>query len=341
MIQTKTEEHLLEAEFYEKPFSFSYSSLNTLITAPGAFYKEYVLKQKDNEIKKYLLEGILIHYLILEHQGFDERFAVLTEDLPSENSKLVVDRIYQEHFLDRNDDSLRLADFENEIDNILSEINLHQSTKDKDKRLAKIIDFKNEEYFKFLKSKQNKTLIDTKLLDESTIRADIAKNNKQIRQLLGMDLISDGRTIGVYNELHIVMNPGELHLPFGLHGHLDNVVVDVRQKLIRINDFKTTSKTLADFQESVEFWNYWLQAAVYLKLAKQFFRSILKNDWKIEFRFIVFDKYNQLYPFLVTDGTMEQWTESFEQTVLKEALYHYESKDFSLPYDFAMGNIKL
>ena len=36
--------NLLEAAFYDKPFKFSYSSMNKVLTSPGIFYKEYVLK---------------------------------------------------------------------------------------------------------------------------------------------------------------------------------------------------------------------------------------------------------------------------------------------------------
>jgi hypothetical protein len=73
--------NLLEAEFYEKPFYFSYSSLNKLITAPAIFYKEYVRREREDEFKKYLLEGIIIHYLVLEHQGFDDKFLVTSDNL--------------------------------------------------------------------------------------------------------------------------------------------------------------------------------------------------------------------------------------------------------------------
>ena len=60
----------------------------------------------------------------------------------------------------------------------------------------------------------------------------------------------------------------------------------------------------------------------------------------IEFRFIVFDKYDQLYAFEVTNETMDKW-ETQLQDAIKEATYHYKSKDFTLPYNFAMGTVKL
>lgn len=335
----ETDKNLLETDFYENPFEFSYSSLNTLLTAPGAFYKEYVLRYKNEEIKKYLIEGILIHYLILEYQNFDDKFVVLP-GFPSENNILIADRIFNEVFPIKGDATLELIDFENEIDAILKEMNLYQSIKDRDKRLAKIIEPKTEEYFSFLKTSANKIIIDSALLDVSTKRANIAKANPELRKLLGLDLVSDGKTIGVYNELEILIPAKETGLPFGFKGRIDNMVVLVNEKKVLINDFKTTSKGIADFSESIKVWNYWLQAVIYKILAEYYLRSFLDSSWTIEFRFIVFDKYNLLYPFLVTPETMADWMEKFED-VKKQALYHYQSKDFSLPFAFATGSVKL
>jgi hypothetical protein len=50
MIETKElDPNLLEAEFYEKDLKLSYSALNKLLIAPSVFYKEYVLKEKEDE----------------------------------------------------------------------------------------------------------------------------------------------------------------------------------------------------------------------------------------------------------------------------------------------------
>lgn len=354
MIKTVTENNQKEAEFYSNPFSFSFSSLNTLVTAPKAFYKEYVLKEKEDEFKKYLLEGTLIHYLVLENINFDDKFIVATDDLPSENNVLIAERIFNTLYPNKLKEAIEeatilgtvpptelyLKDFANEIDLILTEINLHQTIKDGVKRLAKVIEPKAEAYFNFLKTKNNRTIIDSAMLDKCTKRAGIIKNNSQMRELLGLDIHADGKTFGVYNELHIEIPAEELKLPFGFKGIIDNVVIDVKNKLVRINDFKTTGKSLTEFPDTVKFWNYWIQAVMYTKLINKFFNKILTDSWTIEFRFLVFDKYDQLYPFLVSTETLNNWTIDFENTI-KEALYHYNFKDFSLPYNYALGNVKL
>ena len=340
MIETIAKDNnLLEAEFYSKKFYFSYSSMNKLLLSPSVFYKEYILKQKDDEHKKYLLEGTLIHFLVLEDQArFDDHFIVSSENLPSANSIAVVENIFN-IYQQQDNKSLELKDFEDEVDQALTDLNLHQHIKDPAKRLAKIVEPKAEQYFNFLKNKGDKTIIDSELLDKCTQRAEIVKSNKQIMDLLGAHLECDHKTCAVYNELKLQYAEDE----WGYKGILDNVVIDVPSKTVRINDFKTSSKPLDQFTDAVEYWNYWLQAIVYLKLIRNFLEEKVKVDpdkWNIEFRFIVFDRYDQLYPFKVSDSTVKDWENNFK-IIIEDIKYHMISRDFTLPAKFAKGNVEL
>jgi len=333
-----------ESVFYSKPFSFSYSSLNKLLVSPNILYKEYILKDREDSTAKYLLEGILIHYLVLENEGFDDKFITLADSLPGDTN-IAVAKIAFTAYEQANDPYLELKDFRSEILQALVDINKHQSLKDTtagtgdDKRVAKIVEPKTEEYFEFLKNKKGRTIIDSALLEKCERRADVVKANSEIMELLGKTRTPIENQFAVYNELPLDCAP-ENDAPYGFKGILDNLTVDVATKTVRINDFKTTSKKLEDFGETVKIWNYWLQAAVYVKLVKCFLSKILTPEWNIEFRFIVFDKYDHLYPFLVKQGTLESWEKDFEE-VQKEALYHYTTRDYKLPYAYAKGLIKL
>ena len=44
--------------------------------------------------------------------------------------------------------------------------------------------------------------------------------------------------------------------------------------------------------------------------------------------------------FEISDDTMNDWQTKFKNSE-KQALYHYDSHEFNLPYDFALGNVKL
>ena len=154
----------------------------------------------------------------------------------------------------------------------------------------------------------------------------------------------DNSDLEVYNEVPITID--ELlygKFAFGFKGILDNVVIDKEKKTLFINDLKTTSKPLIDFPESVEYYRYWIQAALYYNLA--FYRYIANKEdaieWNILFTFVVVDKYNQVYPFQVTPKTMSEWLKRFFEKVIEQVVYHYNEKDYTLPYELAVEKLKL
>ena len=86
---------MAEDLFYAKKFAFSYSSLNKLLYAPSVFYKEYVLGLKEDLTDKSLMEGRVIHKLLLDQDTFDEEFVISMSKLPSDNVVDVINRIYE------------------------------------------------------------------------------------------------------------------------------------------------------------------------------------------------------------------------------------------------------
>tara|TARA_B100000674_G_C37350786_1_gene693999 strand:- start:136 stop:612 length:477 start_codon:yes stop_codon:yes gene_type:complete len=126
---------------------------------------------------------------------------------------------------------------------------------------------------------------------------------------------------------------------FGLKGFIDYYKIDTESKTITICDLKTTSKSIAEFGETVEFYNYWLQAAIYSTLVINNVDDEYK-DYQILFKFVVIDKYDQVYVFDVQEETLEQWGLSLKET-LDQANYHYTEKNYSLPYQFLTGQVIL
>ena len=64
------------------------------------------------------------------------------------------------------------------------------------------------------------------------------------------------------------------------------------------------------------------------------------QDYKINFNFIVIDKYNQIYNFPVREETMSAWAGGMEG-VLSMVNYHIDNNRFDLPYDFLTKSISL
>lgn len=340
MTETAVDKTLLENEFYGAKFYMSYSGLNKLVYAPQLFYRHYVLKQREDEITPALLQGKVIHCLLLDNGSFDKQFLLLPGNMPSNNPKKVIERVFA-HWAETSVASSppNLGDYKDKILEVLKEINLHQSLKTDEQRLEKILTDANKEYFQFLLKQDGKDIVDIPTLEYCTEVAELLKQHPEVKDLLGLEVNTD--SIQVFNELPIQMEPD--NYSFGLKGIVDNVKIDFEKKLIKINDLKTTSKSLVEFKETIEFWNLWMQAAMYDIMVRHAFlqsNGIDQSEWTVEFTFIVVDKYKQVYPFRVTDETMVQWNEKLREK-LKEAEWHYSSRRYDLPYELATSQVLL
>ena len=322
--------------FYKKEFNFSYSSINKLLFSPRMFYNHYVLKQKEDSTDSHLVIGRVLHCLLLEPANFDNQFAVMTSKIPSENNKKIIDNIFRNYLVNQNN-TLTLEDYSKDILTHLLTINLHQSLKTDQQRLDKILTDENNEYFEFLKLSLGKTVIDQTILDNCKMSLDVIKANDDIRALLQLDKIQENDEIEVYNELIVSMS--YKNLPFGFKGVLDNVVVDHNLKTLFINDLKTSGKSIQDFPESVDYYKYWIQGIIYVMLASEKFLKD-KQDWNVQLTFIVIDKYNQVYPYQVSSESLNKWKIDFEK-IVTQIRWHYDNKQYNLPYDLALGNVKL
>ena len=322
--------------FYKKEFNFSYSSINKLLFSPRMFYNHYVLKQKEDSTDSHLVIGRVLHCLLLEPANFDNQFAVMTSKIPSENNKKIIDNIFRNYLVNQNN-TLTLEDYSKDILTHLLTINLHQSLKTDQQRLDKILTDENNEYFEFLKLSLGKTVIDQTILDNCKMSLDVIKANDDVRALLQLDKIQEDDEIEVYNEL--IVSISDKNLPFGFKGVLDNVVVDHNSKTLFINDLKTSGKSIQDFPESVDYYKYWIQGTIYVMLASEKFLKD-KQDWNVQLTFIVIDKYNQVYPYQVSSESLNKWKIDFEK-IVTQIRWHYDNKQYDLPYDLALGNVKL
>lgn len=325
----------LEKQFYSKPFYLSYSGLNKLLYSPNLFYKHYILQQREEKLDSYLIDGKVIHNLLLEDGSFDKSFILLPSNLPTGNTRLVIDKVYNRA---KEAPSL-LSNYTTEILNILTDINLHQSLKTDEQRLAKIITEETIIYFEFLKLKGKKDLIDSETLQRCNEAVGVLKANNTVCDLLGT-YQSQMENISLFNEIELSATAIELGTPLSLKGVLDNIKIDKDAQIIYVNDLKTTGKTISDFEETIEFYNYKLQAAIYMKLVKFVYKEILTEEWKVIFNFIVIDKYNQVYPFEVSSITIATWDTELIQR-LNEAAWHYNNNKYSLPYKFATSQVIL
>ena len=334
------EQKLAEAEFFAKKFYLSYSGLNKLLSSPTVFYNHYVLNQQEDISGEHINLGKAIHCLLLDREAFDSQFIVASSNIPTGNTQQVVDQVFAIHkeLTTGSDDYTNrdLGHYGDEILDILKAINLHQSLKTDTQRIEKIISSQSIEYFDYLKTAEGKTIIDNDTFEKCLSAVEAINENNTLVKLLGLDL--DNPEQSIYNEYPLQAEPTTY--PFGYKGILDNLRVVPSEKTVYINDLKRTGKSLVYFEESVEKYNYWAQAAMYIKLVKANIKEANLIDWKIIFNFVVVDVYNQVYPFEVSSSRMTLWVDALEQK-LQEAEYHFKTGDFTLPFKFATGKVTL
>lgn len=331
----------LEKEFYSKKFYLSYSGLSKLMYSPNLFYRHYILQQREEKIEAYLIDGKVIHCLLLDDGSFDKQFILSPSIVPSGNTKLVVDKVYAHHVSIQEYPVIspqNLEGYKSIILDILKEINLHQSLKTDQQRIDKILTEETKAYFEFLKTKGKKDIIDNETLTRCTEAVEALKADQTACSLLGI-LRHELENIDIFNEIPLKSELNDIY-KFGIHGVIDNIKIDYDTKKVYVNDLKTTSKSITEFQDSVDYYNYWIQAAIYERLVKDGFKELLTEEWEIIFHFVVIDKYNQVYCFKVTPSTLYIWQDKLELK-LKEFEWHYTEKVYKLPYAFAKGEIIL
>ena len=177
------------------------------------------------------------------------------------------------------------------------------------------------------------------MLAKAVERVILLKSNKSVMSIMNYEVTDfEMDPIEIHNEKYLECELKDYK--FGLKGFIDRYTIDHDKKEITIIDLKTTSKGLEKFAETVDFYRYWMQAVIYITL-------VIKNSdekvssYKINFNFVVIDNYNQIYVFDVLSETKNKWYANFEQEILKVANYHYTNRDYSLPYEFANGNVIL
>jgi hypothetical protein len=322
-----------EEKFYAKDFYFSYSSINKLMFSPSLFYKEYILKDREVRTDKHLVEGKLVHCLLLEPENLEKKFKIVPGKTPTDSVRKVL------HIISERFTAEKLADVpDSVVTDVLKEVNLYQSLKTDEARINKVKIDDYDIYWKFILNK-NVDVIDQDTLARCADHVNTLKENKKVKELFednksDFELNSEERFIEKYLKCNLKNHN------FGLHGYIDYYKVDHENKTITICDLKTTGKSIADFPETVEYYKYYIQAAIYYKLVYENLDEKIKDNYEILFKFVVIDKYNQVYIFDVLDSTMRGWAFMLSD-VLNQLEYHYTKKDYSLPYDFATNTIRL
>ena len=325
-----------EKEFYAKDFNFSYSSINKQLFSPSIFYKEYILQERKIRTDKHLVEGKLVHCLLLEPENLKKKFKIVPDKTPTDSVRKVLHKLHEKFGKIHAD--LMSEKIQPAILEVLIEENLYQSLKEDNARLAKIQTDESKLYWDFI-ANSNIDVIDQDTLNRCNNYVNILNSHPGVKQLFtnnktDFELNLEERHVEKYLKCELKEKK------FGLHGYIDFYKIDHENKTVTICDLKTTSKTISEFEETVEYYKYYLQASIYFKLVYENLDKNIRDNYKIIFKFVVIDKFDQVYIFDVRDETMQGWAWMLNET-LNIVNYHYSEKDYVLPYDFATQEIKL
>ena len=243
-----------------------------------------------------------------------------------------IDRLFESAKKSTGDTRENLDEFTGAILDYLEDRNLYQSMKP-ETRLGKMISETTEAYWEYLKKAEGKIIIDQETYDFAEAVVEKITSNAVVMDTMGF-FGDEMNGVSCMTEVELLMEASISEYPFGFRGFVDNLVIDKETKTIRINDLKKTSKTVSSFSDTIEYFNYWAQAALYTVLVEDAFLSLPAYDgWTTEFRFIVVDSQMQIAPIKVSHETMRQWKEKLTDALL-EASYHFEKRNFELPYKF-------
>ena len=166
-------------------------------------------------MEKHLIEGRLIHLLLLEPDRFDEEFVMSPLKMPTDSVKKIL-RTVNSRIVDPNN-YIKLEELDNQILEALKEENLYQSFKEDQKRLDKIITEESKTYFKFLQT-TGKTIIDADTFARCMDRVVIIRANDDVTKLLMQEATDfEMDTIQVYNEKKLKCKLNDYN--FGLKGY--------------------------------------------------------------------------------------------------------------------------
>lgn len=251
---------------YYKVKAISNSSLNILETSPRKFYKFYN-QTLEEEKESYFKQGSAIHCYILEPKEFNERFKFLEFNTPNSPNKKQFIEAY-------------LKAKGKEADRLTKAYKASYTTTSDETALTKAKELKQElkSYFKYLEYENNGIMVFPfyfKSLLEN-IKHELERNSKANELLFTVATEFD--ELYIYNELPIYWKLKKDESEYDCKAMLDRVIIDKKNKIIKIVDLKTTNHITEFVNKSFFEYHYDRQLAYYSIAIMKFFKDEFPND---------------------------------------------------------------
>lgn len=239
---------------YDSVVAVNHSSLDYVLDSPMVF-KAYLDKMIESGEESYYNIGSAIHCLLLEPENFDEKFVVIDYKEPANpQQKAFCEDVYKayENGIDPASD-----DF-NDILKLSYQMNYSVKGKSEDKIVSDANDLFNKvrDYIMFKVEGNTKTVLSSR--DLETVKASV---NSVVSHEYANNLIyKTGLNCTTRYEYDVFEDalPG-----LACKSRLDVFHIDNENKVIKIIDVKSTSKSFKDFNKSAADYNYVRQLAFY------------------------------------------------------------------------------
>tara|TARA_R110001632_G_scaffold31248_4_gene81620 strand:+ start:463 stop:1509 length:1047 start_codon:yes stop_codon:yes gene_type:complete len=241
---------------YQTISALNQSTLKQILISPQAYIKakERQLARVESTEQHFVFGSVVDMLLTESKEDFDKKYAVIPDDTGvSETVGKIVQGVY---------DVVKvlptILDLDQQSYNILECCNFenYQAKWKDETRVNKIID-QGSKYFDILKKSGTKSIITETEYAKAVNCVMALRSDKHTSKYCQKK--SSNPDIEIINK-HVVVFE---HRGLEFKGELDRVIVDHKEKVIIPIDFKTTSKSVLNFENSFWFYRYDFQAAVY------------------------------------------------------------------------------
>jgi len=319
-----------ENEYYLLKGYVSNSSLNYIEESPEKFRK-YLNGELEETTASYLSTGTLTHMKVLEKAKYAKEVVPFEYTTPGSAQR----KKFIETFAE-------LKDKKGLDEALIESYKGSYSTKESDEKVlekATVLRKTLESYERYLKASKVKTVIQPKEAEKINSLEAKLKEHKATKELLfsTSDLLDDGETVA-YNEHMILWQWNGVKCK----SLIDRIVVDKKNKVVKLVDLKTTSK-MSEFESSFKKYHYNRQIAFYLMAIRYGIKDFIDEgetfvDYKIEAYIAAVDTITQeVKAFQIKKDTIDKATIEVEKLITK-AQWHLENNEWTFPMEYHIGD---
>ncbi len=308
---------MTEKEYFNEK-RVSSSSLKWFEQSP-LYFKKMLDKEIELEQKRYFEIGKKIHMKLLEPNEFTKNYIFLDYETPRSENQRKFCEDYITFRSKKTEDKLIYAYKNNYTADKLPKEKIIEKATELKKQLSKYITYlkKRSEYKDILTYSDNKLINDL----EQCI-----KDHQAATKLIYLTDEDKMNGIEEYNEKVIFFNPQVWNIP--CKAMLDRIIIDIKNKIIKLIDIKTTSN-LGEFNKSFEEFKYYRQLAFYWIAIHTEFNKLELQDYTKESYIIGLQKGDipECKVFSINENWLSKGLDEIEQ-LLPQIKWHFDSNQW-------------